>query len=146
MLKIAKAVFKQLVEACKEEFPREACGLIAGVKGNEDSFAIKIYPLRNIAKSSFTYETDAEEVYNAFINIEETGLSILGVYHSHPFSQAEPSELDRRNAFYPGMIHVIVSLIGDVADVKAYLWSGEEFTEYPISIEEEQAKLVQSFI
>lgn len=135
MLKITKAVFKQLVDACKREFPKEACGLIAGVKRNEDLFIRGIYPLRNITNSSFIYETDAEEVYNAFISIEKRELSVLGIYHSHPFSRAEPSELDRRTAFYPGVVYVIVSLMGGVTDVKAYSWDGEKFTNCPISIE-----------
>lgn len=120
-MKIAKAVFKQLVDLCKREYPKEACGLIAGVKRDGDSFIKEVYPLRNVAESSFTYEADAEEVYNTFISIEKSGLNVLGTYHSHPFSRAEPSELDKRTAFYPGMIYVIVSLIGGAIDVKAYL-------------------------
>lgn len=138
MLKIAKAIFKQLIDVCKREYPKEACGLIAGVKRNEDLLINEVYPLRNVAESSFTYEADAEEVYNAFISIEKSGLSVLGIYHSHPFSRAEPSELDKRVAFYPGMIYVIVSLMEGAVDVKAYLWDGKKFTECSISIEEDK--------
>ncbi len=136
MLKIPRAVFENLIEVCKREFPNEACGLIAGVRENGVSYAKKIYPLKNIAQSPFVYETDAEEVYNAFLNIEKSGLSILGIYHSHPFSRAEPSELDRRSAFYPDMIYVIVSFEGGIVDVEAYSWDGEKFTKQSISIED----------
>ncbi|MEM2848962.1 MAG: M67 family metallopeptidase [Candidatus Bathyarchaeia archaeon] len=135
MLKITKAAFKQLVDACKREFPKEACGLIAGVKRSEDLFIKGAFPLRNVTNSPFIYETDAEEVYNASISMEKLGLNALGIYHSHPFSRAEPSELDKRTAFHPSMIYVIVSLMEDVADVRAYLWNGEKFINCPISVE-----------
>jgi proteasome lid subunit RPN8/RPN11 len=136
MLKIPREDFEKIIDLCRREFPREACGLIAGVKRNGISYVRKIYPLRNIAKSPFMYEADAEELYNAFMSIDRDGLDFLGIYHSHPFGRAEPSELDRRCAFYPNVVYVIISLEGGrVYDVKTYLWNGQEFVECGFSVE-----------
>jgi len=74
MLKIPKEDFEKIIDLCRREFPREACGLIAGVKRNGISYVRKIYPLRNIAKSPFMYEADAEELYNSFKSIDSSGL------------------------------------------------------------------------
>jgi len=65
------------------EYPRDACGLIAGFKRNGISYVRRVYPLRNIAKSPFMYEADAEELYNAFMSIDRDGLDFLDIYHSH---------------------------------------------------------------
>jgi proteasome lid subunit RPN8/RPN11 len=136
MLKIPKREFEKIIDFCVREYPREACGLIAGFKRNGISYVRRVYPLRNIAKSPFMYEADAEELYNAFMSIDRDGLDFLGIYHSHPFGRAEPSELDRRRAFYPNAVYVIVSLEGGrVYDVKAYLWDGQEFAECDFSVE-----------
>jgi proteasome lid subunit RPN8/RPN11 len=136
MLKIPREDFEKIIDLCRREFPREVCGLIAGIKRNGISYVRKIYPLRNIAKSPFVYEADAEELYNAFKSIDSSGLDFLGIYHSHPFGRAEPSELDRRRAFYPNVVYVIISLEGGrIYDVKAYLWDGQEFVECDFSVE-----------
>ena len=71
----------------KEEFPREACGLvIAASKGKE-----KYFRANNLADS-------AEEHFIldpvSYADAEDTG-DIIGICHSHPHEDCKPSEADK---------------------------------------------------
>ena len=46
--------------------------------------------------------------------------SIVGAYHSHPLSPAEPSASDVAEASYPDFVHLIVSLLPPAPEVRAY--------------------------
>jgi len=59
----------------------------------------------------------------------------LEVYHSHPAGKPEPSEVDRRSAYYPGLVYLIVSFIEGKASVGAYLWDGEKFVRESLAME-----------
>lgn len=48
----------------------------------------------------------------------------------------EPSEIDRENAYYPGLVYLIVSFEGEKVSVGAYLWDGERFTRESLAMEE----------
>ena len=40
---------------------------------------------------------------------------MIGFYHSHPHSPAEPSAADVAEATYPGALYLIVSLVAETA-------------------------------
>jgi proteasome lid subunit RPN8/RPN11 len=42
--------------------------------------------------------------------IRNLGLQIVGIYHSHPGTEAYPSMRDVEFAYYPGVSYIIVSL------------------------------------
>ncbi len=54
---------------------------------------------------------DPHEQIRHFHMIEEQGLDLLGIYHSHPVSPAYPSPTDLSMAYYPEAVYAIVSLI-----------------------------------
>ena len=52
--------------------------------------------------------------------IDDEGLDLVGIYHSHVSSPAYPSRTDAEQAFWPEAIYVIVSLAGAGADVRGF--------------------------
>lgn len=87
--------------------PSECCGLLSGSNG----LITDIHPLRNDAEKPETrYFATPEELFAAMRRIRETGQSLLGVYHSHPRTQAYPSASDVEMAFYPEAFYFIISL------------------------------------
>src|SRR5712691_7318375 len=95
-----------MVAHARSGMPKEACGLLAGRDGRADRFL----PMRNADDSPMTYRLDAKEQLQAFNRIEEEGLSLVGIFHSHTHTDAYPSETDRRQAFYPEAHYLLVSL------------------------------------
>lgn len=87
--------------------PSECCGLLSGSNGLITDF----HPLRNDAEKPETrYFATPEELFAAMRRIREAGQSLLGVYHSHPRTQAYPSASDVEMAFYPEAFYFIISL------------------------------------
>lgn len=86
--------------------PLEACGLMAGRAGSVQ----RIYPVTNRLASSYAFEMEPEEQVRAMLDLEERGLELVAIYHSHPQGPAGPSATDVAKAFYPEAAQVIVSL------------------------------------
>ena len=56
-------------------------------------------------------------------------LDVMGFYHSHPHSGADPSPTDLAEATYPELLYVIVSLASEPADVRMYRLDSQQATE-----------------
>lgn len=106
MIELDGVFFKEIVEHGLREFPNEACGLLAG----KDGRPVKIFAMRNADASPASYRLDPKEQLKVFDEIDEEGLDLLGIYHSHTHSEAYPSETDRRQAFYPDAYYLLLSL------------------------------------
>lgn len=113
MIYISKIEYDKMIKQAKDEFPLECCGLIAGVKNEDDIYIKKVYPLRNIDESSEHFSMDPKEQFETIRNMRTEGLVLLGNYHSHPYTPSRPSEEDKRLAFDPKALYGIVSLEKD---------------------------------
>jgi [CysO sulfur-carrier protein]-S-L-cysteine hydrolase len=106
VIEIPSGIRDQMVAHAKRGLPKEACGLLAGNDGRADTF----FPMRNADDSPMTYRLDAKEQLQVFNQIEEEGLTLVGIFHSHTHTEAYPSETDRRQAFYPEAYYILMSL------------------------------------
>ena len=101
------------VEACA---PEEACGLVAG----KNWIAEQVYVVTNALHSPSVYRMDAQQQIEAFLAMEKNGQELLAIYHSHPAGPSVPSETDRAEFAYPGVITLIWWLKGEIWDCRAY--------------------------
>lgn len=62
---ISKSTLERLINHCKPELPREACGL----------YVRSIYPLTNVADLPWLYRAKPEDLYTAMKEIEEAGFN-----------------------------------------------------------------------
>jgi proteasome lid subunit RPN8/RPN11 len=115
-LYIPKEIFDEMLSHCKEAYPNEACGILAG-KGDEVS---KVYKMSNIEKSSVSYFMDSKEQFKVMKDMRENNLLMSAIFHSHPSSPAYPSAKDVSLAFYEDSIYVIVSLSEKKPVVKGF--------------------------
>lgn len=106
MLYLTESHFESIVNHCKKEYPLEACGLLVG----EGRKVKQIFPMNNVKNSNSEYLIDPEQQFKAFRRIWREKKKLLGIYHSHPQSEAFPSVKDKKMAFYPEVIYIIVSL------------------------------------
>jgi [CysO sulfur-carrier protein]-S-L-cysteine hydrolase len=89
----------------------EVCGIIAGV-GEQ---VREIIPIQNAASDpAHFFRLDDRSFTQALFDIERAGLSLIGIYHSHPNGDPIPSQTDIQQANYPDTAYLIVGL-----------WNGE---------------------
>jgi proteasome lid subunit RPN8/RPN11 len=116
-LRIAQSLLDELVEHALEDAPNECCGMVAA-RGGE---AVRVHRARNAAASPLRYEIDGMEQYRIQSAIEDDGLELGAIYHSHTRSAPYPSQTDINLAFYPESLYVIVGVKDRGApEVKAY--------------------------
>ena len=115
-MRIRRAVIDAIVEHARRERPLECCGLLVG----DPDEVIGSRAARNAKNSTVVYLVDPRDHFEAIRHARAQGLAVVGAYHSHPRSPAQPSETDIREANDPGFVHVIVSLAKPEPQVAAF--------------------------
>lgn len=108
----------------REAAPNEACGLIAGKSG----VPARVIRCTNVNPSPVNrYTIDPRDLVRAFREIEDRGDELVAIYHSHPSSPALPSPTDRADSEddrgeqrYPGVAYVLVTLMVEPAEIRAF--------------------------
>jgi len=96
---------EMIVRHAQDARPEEACGLIAGI-GEQ---ARQIIPVANAASNPRHFFRLNERAFTrAMFEIERAGLSLIGIYHSHPEGETIPSQTDIQQSNYPDTAYVIV--------------------------------------
>ncbi len=115
--RITRAIAAAIIDQARAGKPEEICGVLRG-RGLQAFEAIAV---ANVAEDRINnYEVDPKALLLQF-EFEETGDELMGVYHSHPISEAYPSATDAWNANYPDALYFICSLEHDDAPViRAY--------------------------
>ena len=122
---IPAAMRDQIVAHARAGLPNEACGLIGGRDGRAERF----YPAQPDEPSPYYYRIESRDQIRIMNEIDEAGLDLVGIYHSHTSSPAFPSRTDAEQAFWPDAVYVIVSLASPDADVRGYRIRDMEVTE-----------------
>ncbi len=104
---IEKSDLRAMIEHCLNEVPKEACGILAGRRGRVE----RVIPVANIAEDPERhYWMDEASQFEAFRAMRRDGRELVGIFHSHPATEAYPSATDMELALYPDAAYVIVSL------------------------------------
>ena len=129
VLMLAKRLYDEIVAHCRRQYPKEACGILAG----HDGVVKQVYPMTNVEGSPIGYSMDPREQLHVEKTMRQRGQRMVGVYHSHTASPAYPSSVDVNLAISPDISYVLVSL-KDCAqpDVKSYRITGKTVTEEPV--------------
>jgi proteasome lid subunit RPN8/RPN11 len=121
---LRSAALESVVEHAREAFPRECCGLLLGRRGD----IADVFPARNIAdEPERRFLIDPEDHFAARRAARTRGLDVIGFYHSHPRSPAEPSERDRAEFTYAGHLYLIVSVRAEPAEVGLFQFDAGNF-------------------
>lgn len=99
----------------EEEAPLEACGLLAGSGEQVEA----VLPVPNRLSSPTRFLMEPVEQLKAFEWIDERGLELLGIYHSHPSGPRGMSETDIAEAAYP-VVHMIWSPLGGAWEPRGF--------------------------
>jgi proteasome lid subunit RPN8/RPN11 len=105
-MRIPPTLYEEIIGHAREEAPNECCGMVAA----RDGEAVKVYRANNAAASPLRYEIDGAEQYRIQMDIEDAGLELGAIYHSHTRTAPYPSQTDINLAFYPDSLYLIVGL------------------------------------
>ncbi len=139
MLNIKKADFQSLIDHCLAGYPNESCGMLGGKDGRVE----KVYLMQNAKPGPDYYEMEPEEQFRVMKDIRDSGLDMIGLFHSHPAGQAYPSNVDVRNAYWPGTelpnypdaIYVIISLMDRSKPVaRGFTIEEGKINEIPVTV------------
>lgn len=115
MIRISRATIDDIVAHARESAPGECCGLLLG---QDDDAIVQSVRAANIAADpTRRFEIDPQDHIDARRAARGRGLAVLGFYHSHPRSSAEPSPTDLAEATYPDHLYLIVSLARGAPDL-----------------------------
>jgi len=106
MLKLPPALYEEMVSHCQLEYPKEACGILAGRGG----VVRAVHMMRNVDQSPISYAMDPKEQLQVMKRMRQEHDEMLAIYHSHTASAAYPSPVDVKLAVYPDVMYVLVSL------------------------------------
>ena len=110
MLKISKKDYEKILNHCRQGLPNEACGLLAGNTQGDETTVTEVYLLTNLDASREHFSMDPKEQLAALKDARAKGAKIIGNFHSHTESPSRPSEEDKRLAFDPSILYLILSL------------------------------------
>lgn len=103
-LHLTAGQWEDLRQHVEDLAPEEACGLLAG----SATQVLKSYPVTNILHSPVRYRMDPAEQLKVFLEIEQNGWELVGIYHSHPMGPDHPSLTDLQEAYYPDVVFLIL--------------------------------------
>jgi proteasome lid subunit RPN8/RPN11 len=130
MFAIDRQSYDALVAHARAEYPNEACALLAG-----DGRVEKVYALPNAEASPTFYVASPRAQLEAMTEMDDLGWDLVGIFHSHTFTEAYPSRTDVELAAYPDAAYLILSLADrDAPELRAFRIAGGEVTEEPVEV------------
>ena len=130
-MRISRRLLDELIAHARAEAPNECCGMIAA----RDGEAVAVHRATNAAASPLRYEIEGREQYRIQTAIEDAGLDLGAIYHSHTRSAPEPSQTDINLAFYPDSLYVIVGIKDAEPDVRAWRIVGGNVSQVELLVE-----------
>lgn len=103
-LVLSAGQWQEMLDHVDRQAPLEACGLLAG----KNSRVKNVILVRNQAHSPVRFVMDPYEQLQAFHWMDDQGLALLGIFHSHPAGPATVSVTDIAEAAYE-VVHIIWS-------------------------------------
>jgi len=128
---LTKSQKQLLSNHADNERPNESCAILFGIEDEKEIKVEKIFLTKNIEKSPVNFTISAEQRLEADKMERELQLKIIGIFHSHPDSNAYPSSTDKKFMELNPVIWIIYS--GTSKDFKAYVLE-EKILEIPIEI------------
>jgi proteasome lid subunit RPN8/RPN11 len=131
-MQIARNLYDQMVEHAHEEAPNECCGMVAGRDGRLE----RVYRATNVEASPLRFQIDPTEQLEITNEIEEAGLELAAIYHSHTRTEPRPSQTDINFArLWPNVLWVIVGLAQGDAEVQTWRIDDGDVTEAELVVE-----------
>ena len=96
---------KILAEHAEKENPNESCALLFG----RDNLVSEVFLTKNIEESPINFTISNEQLIEGYNLAEGKQLEVIGIFHSHPNSEAYPSNTDKKFMHNNPVVWIIYS-------------------------------------
>ena len=134
---ISEMLYRKMQNHALSAYPNECCGFFYGEENGDIRNLQQVHEVENsqTGNQRRRFEISAYHYLQAERFAEDQGLTLLGVYHSHPDHPAHPSKHDLKQAV-PFFSYIILSVIEDqVKEGTSWQLEEEKFIEEEIIIE-----------
>lgn len=131
-MRIPAALLEQIVSHARTDLPNECCGLVGG----RDGEATSVHPTRNAFEDPMRFNIHPSDLFRVLEReIPDAGEELVAMYHSHPVSEARPSQTDiNLSDNWPGTIWLICSLAKEEPVVRAWSIADGAATEVELAV------------
>ena len=119
----------KLVDHAIEQQPSESCAMLFGKKVGDDWNVKEVFLTQNMDNSQTNFTISPEELLKGYQIAQKNQLEVVGVFHSHPNSDAIPSNIDKKFMQNNPVPWIIFSGVNN--NLKAYLLDSD-IIEIPI--------------
>lgn len=112
---LSESIKKILTQHAENENPNESCALLYG----NDETVSEVFLTKNIEESPVNFTISNEQLIEGYKIAEERKLPVIGIFHSHPNSEAYPSSTDKKFMHSNPVVWIIYS--GVNKNFKAYV-------------------------
>ena len=105
---------KILTEHADKENPNESCAILFG----KNDLILEVFLTKNIDESSVNFTISNKQLIEGYKIAEEKKLEVIGIFHSHPNSDAYPSNTDKKFMYSNPVVWIIYSCVNK--NFKAY--------------------------
>ncbi|GBL42138.1 hypothetical protein EMGBD3_15060 [Nitrosarchaeum sp.] len=116
---ISESQKKILADHAVNEKPNESCAILFGTIDGQKTKVKEIFLTKNIDESPVNFTISNEQLIKCYKTAEEREMEVVGIFHSHPNSEAYPSDTDKKFMDSNPVVWVIYSGISN--DFKAYV-------------------------
>lgn len=116
---ITESQKKILVNHATNEKPNESCAILFGSINDKVTTVNDVYLAKNIEESPVNFTISNDQLIKIYKTAEERKTEVVGIFHSHPNSEAYPSNTDKKFMHSNPVVWVIYSGISN--DFKAYV-------------------------
>ena len=122
----------ELVTHAVGQQPSESCAMLLGKKVDSAWNVKEVFLTQNIDNSQINFTISPEELLKGYQLAEKMHLELVGVFHSHPNSDATPSSTDKTFMQNNPVPWIIFSCVNN--SLKAYLLDSDVI-EIPIKMD-----------
>ena len=122
---------QELAKYAEAEKPYESCAILVGNETDENWTVKEVVLTENTAKSKVTFTISPDKEFEVDQKAKESNMEIVCIFHSHPESEAQPSETDKKFMRVNPFPWIIYS--GITGEMNCFILENENLKQIPIT-------------
>jgi len=129
MLRISQGHLSSIRRSAERCYPRECCGVLLGKLVDGERVVFEVISCTNVAEGDQRdrYHIDPAELIDIQKRARDSGLDIVGFFHSHPDHPAVASRTDLKEALWFANSYLIVEVNqGRAGEIGSFVLCGTD--------------------